>query len=206
LRGEGLRQEQRRTQINREVAIEPVAIKVADPVWFECGCVVDEEGQRPNRRDGGRHQASYAVVVGKIGRDDAGAPSIARNTVSQLARHLERAVGVDGNRITCAGKRQNDRAANTAGAAGDQRGRWGCGKESGRHAVSSPRRPGSATLPVSLDPLLHRKRSPAPAVAGAVEGLLLLLDGGPLQADDYPSCLVFHLSSWRRGFAGFDLK
>ncbi len=126
LRGENLRQEQRRTQVNREVAIEPVPIKVGDLIRLEFGGVVDEEGQRPDRRDGRGHDAEHPIVIGEISRDDAGAPAIASDTVAQLRRGLERPVGVDGNRISGPGERQHDRAADTPGAAGDERCRRGC--------------------------------------------------------------------------------
>ncbi len=126
LRGENLRQKQRRTQVNREMAIEPVPIKVGDLIWLEFGGVVDEEGQRPDRRDGRGHDAEHASVIGEISRDDAGTPAIASDIVAQLRRGLERPVGVDCHRISGPSERQHDRAADTPGAAGDERGRRGC--------------------------------------------------------------------------------
>src|SRR5262252_8985263 len=82
LRREGLRQEQRRPQINCEMAIEAFPIKIPDLIGLELGGVVDKEGQRADRGDGGGHQASYSIVIREVGSDDAGTPAIADNVVA----------------------------------------------------------------------------------------------------------------------------
>jgi hypothetical protein len=111
------------------MAIESVPIKGPDLIRLEFRGVVDEEGQRPDRRDGRGHDAEHLIVIGEISRNDAGAPAIASDIVTQLRRGLERPVGVDCNRISGPSERQHDGAADTPGSAGDKRGRRRCSGE-----------------------------------------------------------------------------
>src|SRR5258707_12248971 len=68
LRSESLRKEQRRAQVDREVAIESVPFKMSDFVRLELGGIVDEGGQRADRCDGSRDEAKYRIVIARIGR------------------------------------------------------------------------------------------------------------------------------------------
>ena len=129
LRSERLCKEQRRAQVDREVAIESVPFKMSDFVRLELGGIVDEESQRADRCDGSRHQAKYRIVIGKISRHNTGTPSIASDLAAQRFCCRQRPVGVDRDRISGAGKRENDGAADALGPPGDEGGRlWGRGE------------------------------------------------------------------------------
>ena len=66
------------------MAIEPLPVKLSDFVRLEFGRVVDEEGQRADGRDGGRHQAQHRIVIGEVGGDDRGAAALAGESGAQF--------------------------------------------------------------------------------------------------------------------------
>ena len=125
LRGERFGQEHRRAQIDRVVTVEAGAIERSDPVRLEYARVVDEQGQRADRRHGSRHETEHRAVICEIAADHRRGSAGGGDLGAQVPRRRHRTVGMDRDRIAGAGQRQHDGAADPLGASGDEGGRRG---------------------------------------------------------------------------------
>ena len=122
LRGERFAQEQRRTQIDRELPVEALGIERADRIRFEHRGVVDEKRERPDGVDRARDKSADRGVIGKIGAHHRCATALARDLVAQGFGLGERAVRLDRDRVARAMQRKRDGASDATRAACHQRG------------------------------------------------------------------------------------
>ena len=79
LRGERFAEEQRRAQVDGELAIEARNVERADLVLLEARRVVDQQRQRTDLRIRRRQKPGDRGVIGKIRPHHRGAPACARD-------------------------------------------------------------------------------------------------------------------------------
>ena len=121
LRREGLRQKQRRPQIDVELAFDPLALKGAECVGFELARVIDEQRQRTQCGGCRTDQRRRRRVVGEIGDHHSGTAARRFDFGAQRIGLRAGAMGVDRNRVARLRQATYDRRADTARAAGHQR-------------------------------------------------------------------------------------
>ena len=122
LRGERFAQEQRRTQIDRELPVEALGIERADRVRLEHRGVVHKKRERPGSVNRARDKSAYRGMIGKIGAHHRGAPAPAHNFIAQGFGLGERTVRLDRNRVARAMQRKRDGASDATRPACHQRG------------------------------------------------------------------------------------
>jgi len=113
-----------RTQVDGELPVETLRLERADCVRLEHRGVVDQQGQRPDRVGRRRHEAGGFRMIGEVRAQHGGAPASTRDLVAQRLCFRDRAVRLDGDRVTRPMQRQRDRAADAARPPGHQRGAW----------------------------------------------------------------------------------
>ena len=119
--GEGVGEENGRSKVNRQLALEALGIKRVDAVCLEDRSIVDEQSQRAERLGRLRGQSAGSVEIGEIGCHDRGATALAADVVGELFGDVYRVSAMDGDGEAVFREVLDDRPADSPCAARDQR-------------------------------------------------------------------------------------